>query len=157
MSPDRVFDPVHDHGSCHGDDPVRRPRSVDGSPACRAKVVDPCASVGQSCAGRVDPVDLGRGLPWLGLFLGLIVVAKVGVALALARLARIAARPLQVAVGLGQMGEFSFVLASALVAAGAIGGDVNVAAIAAVAISIAMSTVLIRLVPVGEPRMAGAG
>ena len=105
----------------------------------------------------VDPVDLGRGLPWLGLLLGLIVVAKVGVAFALARLARISARPLQVAVGLGQMGEFSFVLASALVAAGAIGGDVYVAAIAAVAISIAVSTVLIRRVPVGDAGAAGAG
>jgi CPA2 family monovalent cation:H+ antiporter-2 len=97
----------------------------------------------------VDPVDLGRGLPWLGLFLGLIVIAKVGIAYGLARLAHVAARPLQVAVGLGQMGEFSFVLASALVAVGAIGGEVYVAAIAAVAISIAASTVLIRLVPVG--------
>ena len=37
----------------------------------------------------VDPVDLGRGLPWLGLLLGLVVVAKVGVAFLLARLARI--------------------------------------------------------------------
>jgi Kef-type K+ transport system membrane component KefB len=55
------------------------------------------------------------------------------------------------------MGEFSFVLASTLVAAGAIGGDVYVASIAAVAISIAVSTVLIRLVPVGEARVASAG
>lgn len=105
----------------------------------------------------VDPVDLRRGLPWLGLFLVLIVAAKVGVAFALARLARINAQPLQVAVGLGQMGEFSFVLASTLVAAGAIGGDVYVASIAAVALSIAMSTVLIRLVPVGDVGMARAG
>ena len=105
----------------------------------------------------VDPVDLGRGLPWLGLLLGLIVVAKVGVAFTLARLARISTRPFQVAVGLGQMGEFSFVLASALVAAGAIGGDVYVASIAAVAISIALSTVLIRLVPVGDAGVASAG
>ena len=105
----------------------------------------------------VDPVDLRRGLPWLGLFLVLIVAAKVGVAFALARLARINAQPLQVAVGLGQMGEFSFVLASTLVAAGAIGGDVYVASIAAVAISIAVSTVLIRLVPVGDAGVASAG
>ena len=105
----------------------------------------------------IDPVELGRGLPWLGLFLGLIVVAKSGVILAIARLARIRARPLQVAVGLGQTGEFSFVLASALVAAGAIGGEVYVASIAAVAISIAASTVLIRLVPVTDAGVATAG
>ena len=105
----------------------------------------------------VDPVDLGRGLPWLGLFLGLIVVAKVGVAYGLARLAGISARPLQVAVGLGQMGEFSFVLASALVAAGAIGGEVYVASIAAVAISIVASTMLVRRVPGGEAGAPGVG
>lgn len=105
----------------------------------------------------VDPVDLGRGLPWLRLFLGMLVVAKVGVAFGLARLARITTRPLQVAVGLGQMGEFSFVLTSALVAAGAIGGEVYVASIAAVAISIAASTVLIRLVPLATAEVVSAG
>ena len=102
----------------------------------------------------IDPVELGRGLPWLGLFLGLIVVAKVGVAYGLARLARTSERPLQVAVGLGQMGEFSFVLASALLASGAIGGDVYVASIAAVAISIAASTVLIRRIPIPDAGVA---
>ncbi len=95
----------------------------------------------------VDPEDLASGAAWLALFLALVVVAKVGVAYALARLARISARPLQLAVGLGQMGEFSFVLASALVAAGAIGGEIYVALIAAVALSIAVSTVAVRLVP----------
>jgi CPA2 family monovalent cation:H+ antiporter-2 len=95
----------------------------------------------------VDPNDLAVGLPWLGLILGLIVVAKVGVAYVLARAARVTARPLQLAVGLGQIGEFSFVLASALRAAGAIGGDIYVALIGAVAVSIAASTVLVRLVP----------
>jgi predicted Kef-type K+ transport protein len=68
----------------------------------------------------VDPADLGRGLGWLGLFLVLIVGAKVLPAWALARLSRLQARPLQLATGLGQMGEFSFVLGSALVAAGRI-------------------------------------
>jgi Kef-type K+ transport system membrane component KefB len=71
----------------------------------------------------------------------------VGVAYVLARAARVTARPLQLAVGLGQIGEFSFVLASALRAAGAIGGDIYVALIGAVAVSIAASTVLVRLVP----------
>jgi CPA2 family monovalent cation:H+ antiporter-2 len=95
----------------------------------------------------VDPEELANGLPWLGLILGLIVVAKVGVAYVLARVARITTRPLQLAVGLGQIGEFSFVLASALVAGEAIGNDLYVALLAAVAVSIAASTVLVRLVP----------
>lgn len=92
----------------------------------------------------LDPADLGRGLGWLGLFLVLIVSAKVVPAWALARLAGIRARPLQLATGLGQMGEFSFVLGSALVAAGAIGSPVYVALVAAVAVSIAASSVLVR-------------
>lgn len=94
----------------------------------------------------LDPAELARGLPWLALFLGLIVAAKCGVALALARAASLAARPAQLAVGLGQIGEFSFVLASALVAAGAIAQHVYVALVAAVVVSIAASAVIVRLV-----------
>jgi K+:H+ antiporter len=106
----------------------------------------------------VDPADLERGLPWLALFLVLIVVAKVGVAFVLARLAGIGTAPFQLAVGLGQMGEFSFVLGSVLVTAGAIGEDVYVALLAAVAVSIAASTVIVRLVPrAGRPGEATAG
>jgi len=96
----------------------------------------------------LDPQELGGGLPWLAGFLLLIVVTKVGVAYPLARwLARVR-RPFQVSVGLGQMGEFSFVLASTLVAAGTISTSVYVALVAAVAISIAVSAVAVRLVPI---------
>ena len=59
----------------------------------------------------IDPSQLGAAAPWIALLLGLVVVAKVGVAWALARVARLEVRPLQLAVGLGQIGEFSFVLA----------------------------------------------
>ena len=96
----------------------------------------------------IDPRDLAAGLGWLGLFLALIVGAKVIPAYVIARRAAIGTRPLQLAVGLGQIGEFSFVLAALLAAAGAIGSPVYVAIIAAVAISIGASTVLVRLVPV---------
>jgi len=97
----------------------------------------------------IEPAALVRGLGWLALFLVLIVLAKVGIAWALARAARLPARPAQLAVGLGQIGEFSFVLGSAAIAAGAITGDVYVALVAAVAISIAVSTVAVRVV--GSP------
>lgn len=93
----------------------------------------------------IDPGELARGMPWLGLFIALVVVAKVGIAYALARLGRLTARHLQLAVGLGQVGEFSFVLASALVAADRIPAHVYVALVAAVALSIAGSAVLVRL------------
>ena len=94
----------------------------------------------------IQPDAVVRGIGWLGLFLGLIVVAKVAVAYGLARATRLPARPLQLAIGLGQVGEFSFVLGSAAVAADAITNDTYVALIAAVALSIAVSTVVVRLV-----------
>jgi Kef-type K+ transport system membrane component KefB len=50
------------------------------------------------------------------------------------------------------MGEFSFVLASAAVAAGAIDAVLYVEIIAAVAVSIAVSTVVVRYVPPGVQR-----
>lgn len=93
----------------------------------------------------IEPAALARGLGWLALFLALIVIAKVGVAWALARLVGLPARPVQLAIGLGQIGEFSFVLGSAAVAAGAIGDEMYVALVAAVAVSIALSTVVVRL------------
>ena len=99
----------------------------------------------------VDPEALLEGLPWLALICGLIVVAKVGVAWVLVRISGLQARPLQLAVGLGQIGELSFVLASAAVAAGAIDGVIYVAVIAAVAVSIAVSSIVVRLVPTGGP------
>ena len=94
----------------------------------------------------IQPDALVRGVGWLALFLGLILATKVLVAWALARAARLPARPTQLAVGLGQVGEFSFVLGSAAVAAGAIGHDIYVALVAAVAVSIAISTVVVRFV-----------
>jgi CPA2 family monovalent cation:H+ antiporter-2 len=97
----------------------------------------------------IDPAALARGLGWLALLLGLVVLAKIAVAFALARLARVSARPLQLAVGLGQMGEFGYVLAGLALAAGAVGTEVHAAVLAAVAVSIAISTLAVRLV--GHP------
>ena len=94
----------------------------------------------------IDPAAVGRGLPWLVLALVLVVVAKSAVAYGLTRLARLSESPVQVAVGLGQIGEFSFVLASVALARGAIDRDVFAAILAAVAISITGSTILVRLV-----------
>jgi CPA2 family monovalent cation:H+ antiporter-2 len=95
----------------------------------------------------LDPNQLLPGLPWLATLLALVVLAKVVVAYLLARAAVPAARPLQLAVGLGQMGEFSFVLASALVAAGTIPSELYVALVTAVAITIGVSAVVVRFVP----------
>lgn len=74
------------------------------------------------------------------------------VAYLLARLTRLAARPLQLAVGLGQIGEFSFVLVSVGLAAGAIERPLYAAMLAAAAVTVATSTVAVRLVPGAQPR-----
>jgi CPA2 family monovalent cation:H+ antiporter-2 len=105
----------------------------------------------------IDPSALARGAGWVVFIVALIVVTKVALAYALSRLARLRAHPLQLAVGLGQIGEFSFVLASAGVAAGAIAADVYAAVLASVAITIVGSTVLVRFVgsiPAADEPMA---
>jgi CPA2 family monovalent cation:H+ antiporter-2 len=94
----------------------------------------------------VDPQALARGLGWLALFMALIVVTKVLVSYALVRLVRIPARPAQTAIGLGQIGEFSFVLASSLMAANSLADEVYAALLASIALSIGFSSVLVRLV-----------
>jgi len=96
----------------------------------------------------IDPSKLGQAAPWIALLLGLVVIAKVLLSWVLARVAKLDARPLQLAVGLGQIGEFSFVLASIALAAGTIDGVLFTAVIAAVALSIAASSIAVRLVPV---------
>jgi CPA2 family monovalent cation:H+ antiporter-2 len=106
----------------------------------------------------IDPAELLRGLPLLGLLLTLLVGAKVVPVFVSARLARLA-RPAQLAIGLGQIGEFSFVLASTGVAAGAVAGDVYAATLGAVVLSIAASAVLVRRAgtrPVTVAESAGA-
>jgi K+:H+ antiporter len=105
----------------------------------------------------VDPTRLVEAAPQVALLLALVVIAKVGVAWALVRLARLDVRPLQLAVGLGQLGEFSFVLASVAVAAGTIDQLLFIAIIASVAVTIAASSIAVRFVPVSTPEVAPAG
>lgn len=94
----------------------------------------------------IDPTAFAGALPWLGVLVGLIVVAKMGVAYALARLARPRdVRAGQLAIGLGQVGEFSFVLGSVGVMYRVIPAELYTALLAAVVISIAASTIAVRL------------
>jgi len=94
----------------------------------------------------IDPAAVPRALGWLAAVLGLVVVAKVGVVYALARLLRLPeVRPWQLAVGLGQVGEFSFVLGSIGTARGVIPPELYTALLAAVVLTIALSTVVVRL------------
>jgi monovalent cation:H+ antiporter-2, CPA2 family len=99
-----------------------------------------------SIGSLIDPDELGRGIGWLAWLLGVLIVGKVLVTYLLARLTRLAARPLQTAVGLAQIGEFSFVLASVGLAAGVIERPLYAAILTAAAITIAVSTIAVRYV-----------
>jgi CPA2 family monovalent cation:H+ antiporter-2 len=94
----------------------------------------------------IDPGALGRGLGWLVACLALLAIAKSAVILGLARVARLPAHPGQLAVGLGQVGEFGFVLATVAVARGVLPGEVYAALLASVAISIAVSSIAVRFI-----------
>jgi len=94
----------------------------------------------------IDPARLPEALPWLAAVLALLVFGKMAVIYVLARVLRLDAHPGQLAVGLGQIGEFSFVLASVGLAAGVIDPILYTAILAGVALSIAVSTVAVRYV-----------
>lgn len=107
-----------------------------------------------SIGSLIDPEELGRGVGWLALLLATLLIGKVLVTYLLARLTRLAARPLQLAIGLAQVGEFSFVLASVGLAAGVIERPLYVALLSALAVTIAASTIAVRHV---GPRTAVPG
>ena len=102
----------------------------------------------------IDPGALYRSAGWLAMLLAAVVLAKVVPVLVLARVARLdGVRPFQLAIGLGQLGEFSFVLASLLLGRGLISADLYSAVLAAVVVSIALSAVAVRLAGRPEARV----
>jgi K+:H+ antiporter len=99
----------------------------------------------------IDPAALGRGLGWLAVSLALVVVAKSLAIYLLGRAAGLPAHHGQLAIGLGQIGEFGFVLATVAVARGVLPGEVYAALLAAVAVSIGASSILVRVVRAPRP------
>lgn len=93
----------------------------------------------------IDPAALEAGLGWLLLIVALVLAAKILVIYVLGRVARLRVRPAQLAIGLGQIGEFSFVLGTAALAAGAIPPELFAALLAGVIVTIALSAVAVRL------------
>jgi CPA2 family monovalent cation:H+ antiporter-2 len=99
-----------------------------------------------SLGSLIDPTAILGALPWLAFLIGAVVIAKVLVVFALSRLARIPdVPPWQLAIGLGQIGEFSFVLASIVLGRALIPPELYNAVLIAVVLTIALSTTLVRL------------
>jgi CPA2 family monovalent cation:H+ antiporter-2 len=98
----------------------------------------------------VDPVAIVREPVWLVAVLAL-VGAKVLASWLLAWLFRVPARRAQLGVGLGQIGEFSFVVLGLGTAAGVVTAAQFSAALGAAAITIAVSAVGVRLFPRAAP------
>ena len=92
----------------------------------------------------INPAAVLAGWRWVVLLLVAVVVGKVAV-LALAASWAQVSRPRQLAVGMGQIGELSFVLASLLMAAGLLADDLYSALLASVVLTIAASTIAVRL------------
>jgi CPA2 family monovalent cation:H+ antiporter-2 len=94
----------------------------------------------------VDPRAVASEPGWLVLFLAL-VLAKVVVVGALAAAFSVPSRRIQLGVGLGQIGEFSFVVLGLGVTAGVVSAGQSSAALAAAALTIAASAIGARMFP----------
>jgi CPA2 family monovalent cation:H+ antiporter-2 len=94
----------------------------------------------------VDPAAVAQEPGWLAVFIGLVALKALVVAL-LDALFHIPGRDWQIAVGLAQIGEFSFVVLGLGVAAGVVSIGQSSAALAAAALTIALSAIGARLFP----------
>jgi monovalent cation:H+ antiporter-2, CPA2 family len=96
----------------------------------------------------IDPRTVMASLPLLGVMLALVVVGKLVIWGAVVWLFGYGLRTaLLVAVGLTQIGEFSFILVQAARSAGHVGADVYSATLAAALLSILLNAALVRCVP----------
>jgi CPA2 family monovalent cation:H+ antiporter-2 len=84
------------------------------------------------------------GLEWVFIFLTLMLVTKTGLIYLFSRIGRLE-RPSQIAVGLSQLGEFSFVLVSVLFVADAVTAELHAGLLAVITLSIAGSAIAARL------------
>lgn len=93
----------------------------------------------------ITPDSIGEALPFAGVVFALLVVAKTLPAYLITRVSGVDARPAQLAIGLSQIGEFSFVLGSAALAQGLLTNLQFTAVLLNVVVSIVASTLLVRV------------
>jgi CPA2 family monovalent cation:H+ antiporter-2 len=97
-----------------------------------------------SVGSLLDPEALFDGLQWVAIFVGLMLLAKTGVIYLLAHVGGLD-RPSQIATGLSQLGEFSFVLVSLVYAAGDIAPELYAGLLAAITLTIGASAIAVRM------------
>ncbi|MEA2027036.1 MAG: cation:proton antiporter [Chloroflexota bacterium] len=97
-----------------------------------------------SVGSLLDPDALLGGLGWMAIFVVLMVVAKTGVIYLFASIGGLE-RPSQIATGLSQLGEFSFVLVTVLFAAGDVTPELYAGLLATITLTIGASAVAVRL------------
>ena len=95
----------------------------------------------------IETSQLGSALPFALLIIALVIFAKSLPVVLLARIGKLKANPYQLGVGVGQVGEFSFVLGSIAFSQGVIDRGQFVGILLAVVISIIGSVLLVRVRP----------
>lgn len=96
-----------------------------------------------SVGSLLDPEALLGGLGWLAAFVVLMLLAKTGVIYLYASLGGLE-RPSQIATGLSQLGEFSFVLVTIIFAAGDVTPELYAGLLAAITLTIGASAIAVR-------------
>ena len=94
----------------------------------------------------IQPAQLSKAWPFAFLVLALMVLLKTLPTVVLVKAARLTVKPLQFAIGISQIGEFSFVLGSLAFNQGSLSIDQYTGVLVAVVVSIMASTLLVRSV-----------
>lgn len=97
-----------------------------------------------SVGSLLQPESLLNGLEWVVIFVGLMLVFKTGVIYLYSRIGGME-RPSQMATGLSQLGEFSFVLVSLVFVAGDVSPELYAGLLAVITLTIGASAVAVRL------------
>ena len=98
----------------------------------------------------IEADQFSSALPFALLIIALVIFAKSLPVVVLARIGKLNANPFQLGVGVGQVGEFSFVLGSIAFSQGAIDRGQFIGVLLAVIISIIGSVLLVRIRPTSE-------
>jgi CPA2 family monovalent cation:H+ antiporter-2 len=95
----------------------------------------------------IEPALFSKALPFALIIISIVIIGKSIPVVLLAKIGKLNANPFQMGAGVGQVGEFSFVLGSIAYSQGAIDRSQFVGVLMAVVISIIASVLLVRIRP----------